>query len=74
MVSGQESSWIRDLLHQDLPEARLLFFNYDSTVHNDAPQKDLQDIGTELLQAFNVSRLRQSLLVCLTTGHWNLRH
>ena len=74
MVSGQKISWIRDLLHEDLPEARLLFFNYDSTVHNDAPQKDLQDIGTELLQAFNVSRLRQSPLVCLTTGHWILRH
>ena len=74
MVSGQKISWIRDLLHQDLPEARLLFFNYDSTVHNDAPQKDLQDIGTELLQAFNVSRLRQSPLVCLITSQWNLRH
>ena len=74
MVSGQKIFWIRDLLHQDLPEARLLFFNYDSTTYNDAPQKDLQDMGTELLQAFDVSRLRHSPLVYLTTGHWNLRH
>ena len=74
IVSGQKTSWIRDLLQQDLPEARLLFFDYDSTVHNDAPQKDLQDIGTELLQAFNVSRLRQSPLVCLITSHRSRRH
>lgn len=62
-ASGQPVSWVRDLLAQDIREARLMFFNYDSTTYNDAPQKDLQDIGMELLQAFDVARLRQSPLV-----------
>lgn len=74
-VSGQQISWIRDLLAQDLREARLMFFNYDSTTYNDAPQKDLQDIGMELLHAFDASRLRQSPLVrpstaCLPRSHF----
>lgn len=62
-ISGQPISWIRDLLAQDLREARLIFFNYDSTTYNDAPHKDLRDMAMELLQAFDVSRLRQSPLV-----------
>ncbi len=45
-----------------------MFFNYDSTTYNDAPRKDLQDIAMELLQAFDVSRLRQSPLV--RALHW----
>ena len=65
--SEQQNSWIRDFLAQDLRQARLMFFNYDSTTYNDAPQKDLQDIGTELLQAFDVSRLRKSPSVCPST-------
>ena len=63
-ASDLHISWIRDLFAQDLREARLMFFNYDSSTYNDAPQKDLHDIGRELLQAFDVSRLRKSLLVC----------
>lgn len=67
-LSGQQISWIRDLLTEDLREARFMFFNYDSTTYNDAPRKDLQDIAMELLQAFDVSRLRQSPLV--RALHW----
>ena len=68
-VSEKPISWIRDLLARDLREARLMFFNYDSTTYNNAPQKDLQDIGMELLQAFAVSRLRQSPWVCPSCRH-----
>ena len=67
-LSGQQISWIRDLLTEDLREAQFMFFNYDSTTYNDAPRKDLQDIAMELLQAFDVSRLRQSSLV--RALHW----
>lgn len=65
--SEHQISWIRDFLAQDLRQARLMFFNYDSTTYNDAPQKNLQDLGTELLQAFDVSRLRKSPSVCPST-------
>ncbi len=66
--SEQQISWIRDFLAQDLRQARLMFFNYDSTTYNDAPQKNLQDIGAELLQAFDVSRLRKSPSVYPSTA------
>ena len=65
--SELQISWIRDFLAQDLRQARLMFFNYDSTTYNDAPQKNLQDIGTELLEAFDVSCLRKSPSVCPST-------
>jgi hypothetical protein len=51
-------SWIRDLLPDDLPQARLMYFNYDSTSYNDAPQKELEDFALDLLNAFQVSQLR----------------
>jgi protein SERAC1 len=51
-------SWVRDLLPSDAPEARLLFFNYDSTHYNDAPKKDLEDIADELLFAFEIAGVR----------------
>ena len=58
-------SWIRDLLPIDLPSARLLYFNYDSTTYNDAPYKNLEDIADELLLAFTQSDMRTSEEVCL---------
>ncbi len=57
-------SWIRDFLPEDLPPGRLMFFNYDSTFYNDAPQKSLEDIANELLQAFALSNIRVTALVC----------
>jgi hypothetical protein len=48
--------WVRDLLPSDIPDARLMFFNYDSTVYNDAPQKSLRTIGDELLLALEHSK------------------
>ena len=53
-------SWIRDFLPADIPQARLLFFNYDSTTYNDAPKKNLADIADELLFAFEASELRSA--------------
>ena len=58
-------SWIRDFLPEDLPAARLLFFNYDSTTYNDAPVKDLADIAEELLLAFQSSGVRTTNRVCI---------
>lgn len=51
--------WVRDLLPKDVEMARLLFFNYDSTTYNDAPQKQLEDYASDLLLAFHRSILRE---------------
>ncbi|KAI9779305.1 MAG: hypothetical protein M1835_004735 [Candelina submexicana] len=59
-IVHDDVSWIRDLLPVDLPQARLLYFNYDSTTYNDAPIKILEDIADELLLAFNEHSLRLS--------------
>jgi hypothetical protein len=50
----------------DIPQARLLFFNYDSTAYNDAPKKNLADIADELLFAFEASELRRTVEVRAT--------
>jgi hypothetical protein len=57
-AAASETFWIRDLLPEDLPSARLLLFNYDSTAYNDAPQVKLKDLATELQVAFRESNLR----------------
>ena len=46
-----------------------MFFNYDSTTYNDAPQKDLHEIATELVQSIDSSHLRTSVQVghCILT-------
>ena len=62
-ASQSQVSWIRDLLPEDIPNTRLLFFNYDSTTYNDAPQKNLEDIAQELLHAFQITRLRATPIV-----------
>ncbi|KAF2183853.1 hypothetical protein K469DRAFT_581699, partial [Zopfia rhizophila CBS 207.26] len=52
VMSGKlvhNTSWIDDFLPLDLPQARLFYFNYDSTTYNDAPAKDLGDIADEML-------------------------
>jgi spore cortex formation protein SpoVR/YcgB (stage V sporulation) len=62
-IAYDQVSWIRDFLAEDLPQARLLFFNYDSTTYNNAPQKDIEDISRELLRSFSTSGLRTTDMV-----------
>jgi hypothetical protein len=62
-IAYDQVSWIRDFLAEDLPQARLLFFNYDSTTYNNAPQKDIEDIARELLHSFSASGLRITEMV-----------
>lgn len=67
--SSTEVSWVRDLLPDDLPQSRLMYFNYDSTSYNDASQKELEDFALELLNAFDISQLRTTEQVGHTWAH-----
>jgi len=45
-----------------------MYFNYDSTTYNDAPQKALEDFGSDLLNAFDVSAVRTLKEMCIHEG------
>lgn len=43
--------WLRDLLKTDLPNARIMSFEYDSRWLNDPAMVSLEDCGERLLES-----------------------
>jgi len=51
LSDGSSVMWLRDLLPQDLPDARIMTFEYDSKWLRDAAKVTLEDCGNRLLEA-----------------------
>ncbi|KAI9732413.1 MAG: hypothetical protein M1834_001621 [Cirrosporium novae-zelandiae] len=53
--------WLRDLLHQDLPKARIMTFRHNSKWKSDAQVKDIIDYGKQLLSAVEDERVKDDV-------------
>ena len=56
--TGNQRMWLRDFLHHDIPQARILLYGYDSHIVNSQSRSILADFSSNFIAKFNSMRSR----------------
>ncbi|KAK1762161.1 hypothetical protein QBC33DRAFT_289312 [Phialemonium atrogriseum] len=55
-AKGGDQVWLRDFLHKDIPNARILLYGYNTAIQRDDARYSIQHLAKSFLDSFNTFR------------------